>query len=213
MKSNGENLVQNKTKNRKLVTVSLIVISILVIFGIVSATTGLTTRMFEIGRKYIDMLNNKTDILYKGDHLVLYYHYSFDGLEPIEKEKAIEKALYNKAIYCIALSEGIKVEDEDINNYINVTREGLAESSNREEFDAMLAGMGMSEEEYWNSTLVHKEIEEYYMIMQWSRIQYDRISSENIGESEEKIKELYNSFKETTAKQFLIDDNVKKIND
>jgi hypothetical protein len=95
----------------------------------------------------------------------------------------------------------------------NVTREGLAESSNCEEFDAMLAGMGMSEEEYWNSTLVRKEIEEYFMIMQWSRIQYDRIAAENVGMTEEKIKEIYDNFKETTAKQFLIDDNVKKISD
>lgn len=77
----------------------------------------------------------------------------------------------------------------------------------------MLSGMKMSEEEYWNSSLVRKDIEKFLIVAKWDNIQTTRIIDENGNNSDVNIKKILTEFREAKAKQFLTDDHVKKVSD
>ena len=72
-------------------------------------------------------------------------------------DRARQDAIRRAILRSEATKRGIVVGDAEVDSSINKVRSDLAKALNRSEFDALLAGLGVTEDEYWRLPWVRHE--------------------------------------------------------
>lgn len=122
--------------------------------------------------------------------------YKEQGLDADAEElrvKIQDELVRRKVLYQEALDNGISVNDNEVDTYINDTKAAVKNTSNYNEYLAFVEGFG-SEDQYWKEQreLVIKEliIGKYMNILEGEIIQESNLDIKEPEESNEIIEEL-----------------------
>lgn len=89
----------------------------------------------------------RDDIKEKAQNISKYFGESIEKTEKVIEKNSIEK----KALYLAAEDSGVKVSENEITNIIaKVKKTYLHDEEGKKELNALIAGMGLEEKEYWN---------------------------------------------------------------
>lgn len=106
------------------------------------------------------------------------------GREEAEvKEELLTQATENRALYLAALDAGITVTQAEVDESINTIKEAFHNDEEaKEELAAILAGYGISEEEYWEKT--RSQYEAILIINKYLNLRVEEMDVEDEEQSE-----------------------------
>ena len=125
---------------------------------------GLLFRAGQIRREYLDLReatllrNDRSDVFIESADFVIHEseisrrheQYKLVGIED-GRERAIRSLLRRGVLYNEAISRGFYAGYEEVRDYINIQIEAARSAENFADYQAYLDGLGMNDEEYWES--------------------------------------------------------------
>lgn len=121
------------------------------------------------------------------------------------EEIILQNALEEKALYLAAIEVGINVTDSEVDQAVNDIRTAVHDEEEEEkQLKAVIAGRGMSEDEYWNSLKAQYKVN--MMINKYLEGEYEKMADkENVTKEEENYSE-----KTATWRKILTDEAIDK---
>ncbi len=129
----------------------------------------------------------------------------------VEEAEAIilQNALEEKALYLAASEEGIDVTDLEVDQAVNDIRKAVHDEEEEEkQLKAVIAGRGMSEDEYWSSLKAQYKVN--MIINKYLEGKYEKMADkENVTRESENYSEKTAAWRNTLTDEAISKFNVK----
>jgi len=205
--------IRTKVFNKKIFIYGIIITIFIAILSATALTYDFENNVFDLSRLKNKWFEAPTEILYKGDNIILYRPVTYDLFDSTTRDNYTQTNLGNLALCLYANRIGIEASEDEITEQINYQRE-IAKNSEemKKEYSEMFEIMGVTEEEYWNSDLYRKLIGVSITVEKLLKHQEEIIIEENKNNPGVDINEILNNWRLETIEKTLREDNVKKVN-
>ena len=207
----------NERKGKK----SRIILSVIIVAVIILAVAGITlsydfeNKNFDLGRIYKLFYESEKEVLYKGNHIVLYNYPEYDlAKDESSRQNMINRGLGYEALQYYAQENGITVTETEIKNQISKAKEAydsVQDKKAKEDFAEILAGMDITEEEYWKSDMLYNSTRRILIFDKVMTNQRSQIQESNPNFTSSEIDAELEKWKNETIERVLEEDHVKKL--
>lgn len=215
-------------KKRMIIAVGTMVILVVIVIATQIAVSASSTREREenvyerLGKietqKGVAANSVQGEIAYVGDHITItsddLARYTQRTLLLTGEEKASEQALRNLAVrevFCYQAKEaGITNDDEEFAAWLTEYRKDIENASNYYDFEAMIKGTGMTEEEYWDWASSSESFrKEYYSTLFSQKLREDFKSESTLVPGSEEYQSAWHTWFEEYKDKVVADEHLK----
>lgn len=120
---------------------------------------------------------------------------------------ALNQLIVKYSLYYYAINKGFLIDDETIKKSIEENREMIKTADNYSDFTTFLEGLGMSEDEYWDSQFDLYKLN--HVVDEFKIAKKEEFAQENASKSDEQTAENFSDYFMDIAEEAVTKQNIK----